>query len=149
MSRNRVSRRQPLAPRRALLIDLENLAYHGNARLAVAIVHARLRSVLLSAGEVGHTVVVAPRHAIERYGAELASLGLRWIMCAAGRDSADRHIVERAMELLALGYVEIVIASGDHYFARLGTASSLMVVVPQGLPVAAELRRASQQVVAA
>ena len=149
MRRKKISRRKPRAPRRALLIDLENLAYAGVERLDAPTVGDRLRGVLVAAGDVSYILVVAPRHAIERHGAQLASLGLRWEMCAAGQDSADQQVVQRANDPLGFGFVEIIVSSGDHYFSRLAPLTKLCVVVPDGVPIAAELRRVSHQIVAA
>jgi len=140
MKRQKQSGNQPLAPRRALLVDLENLAYHDSVRLDRASVRRQILYVLQEAGCVDYALAVAPRHVIRRYGAELAATGLRWEECNPGLDSADIYLVARAHELKALDFQHIVIASGDHYFHRLAGEFTLSVVVPPGASVAAQLR---------
>jgi len=140
MKRQKSDRNQPLAPRRALLVDLENLAYHDSVRLDRASVGRQILYVLRVAGIVDYALAVAPRHVIERFGAELAATGLRWEECNPGLDSADIYLVARAHELQALDFQHIVIASGDHYFHRLAGEFTLSVVVPPGVSVAAQLR---------
>jgi len=140
VKRQKQFRNQPLALRRALLVDLENLAYHDSVRLGRASVRRQILYVLREAGSVDYALAVAPRHVIQRYGAELASTGLRWEECNSGHDSADAYLVTRAHELKVLGFHHIVIASGDHYFCCLTGDFTLSVVVPPGAPVAAGLR---------
>jgi hypothetical protein len=114
MKRHKVYRSQPVASRRALLVDLENIAYDHSQRLDAETVANRLERVVRRAGAVDYLVAVAPQQVLQRYGAELARLGVRWDACLAGPDSADREIVERALDLVGRGYVEVAISSGDH-----------------------------------
>jgi hypothetical protein len=152
MRRNRVFRGsgvKPLAHRRVLLVDLENLAYEDGACLPTDHVEERVCKVLAAAGRTDYAIAVAPHAALVRYGAGLARLGLRWEECSTGRDAADARIVARAGELADLGYEEFVIASADHYFAVLASVGRLTVVVPTGVGVSKVLRHASDQLIAA
>lgn len=135
--------------RSALLIDLENLAYAtGHALIGQRCLGERLDDVLSLAGRVEHRLVAAQRHMLRRYAAELATRNLRWQECPSGPDEADRALTEAGLDLLEHGYGRIVVASGDHYFARFGGLCDLRVAVPSGVPVSARLASASVVLIA-
>lgn len=142
-----------LAPgpgRRALLVDLDNiLRTTGGDYLAAPSARAVLERVLARTGPVAYALAMAPEHCIRRYAAELAALGLRWACCELGPDVADRDLCLVACDLVENGYDEIVVSSGDHYFACLSTIAALTVVVPPGVPVARDLRSTATLVHAA
>jgi hypothetical protein len=135
--------------RTALLIDLENLSYSEDGVLiSPSDLGVRLDEVLTLAGPVHYRLVAAQRHVLVRYGAELAARNLRWQVCRAGPDEADRALTEAGRELLLRGFGRIVVASGDHYFAPFGALCDLRVAVPRGVDVSARLASAAATVMA-
>jgi len=118
--------------RRALLIDLDNVLLQSGQWVQPDEGVRRLRAIRECAGGVHHTLAVAPHHSVRRWASELAAVDISWAEVPPGPDSADHTISPIADELVAHGYTELCIASGDHYFAPLAERARLVVIDPGG-----------------
>lgn len=134
----------PLVPRRGYLLDLENmLRKSGGDYVDQESATDILERLVIRAGSVQYMLAVAPASCVERYGAILAKLGMRWALCSPGTDSADRELCLVACDLVERGYEEILVSSCDHYFSCIADIARLTVVVPVGAVVSRKLRRSA------
>lgn len=99
-----------------------------------------IRHAIAAAGHVEYCIAVAPRPTIQRFAAELSSLGVRWEIVRSDPEAADIRISEIAAELGRHGFAELCVVSCDHHFAHLGRAARLIVIAPDRKPVARDLR---------
>ena len=132
--------------RRALLIDLDNVLLQSGQWVQRDEAIRRLRAIRERAGGVHHTLEVAPHRSVRRWASELAAADIAWAEVSPGPDSADHTISLIADELVAHGYTELCIASGDHYFAPLAEHARLVVIDPGGCALSHELYRAASEV---
>lgn len=132
--------------RTALLIDLDNLVIDDGGLLLPVDVERVLRGLLAKAGEVSYCILAAPIAMIQRFGATLARLGLRWVAVPCLPDAADHALLEEASYLAEHGFNRFVLGSADHIFADLAGAYPTTVIVRDRQPVSWQLRQAAQVV---
>lgn len=120
-----------VAPRRAVLIDLENLlARAGRADMNGFWVdpqeaERRLRRTMELAGDSDYTLAVGSQPAWSAGWAALLATGIEGRICPAGKDSADTELLAVADHLHSHGFDTITIVSGDAIFAQLAERPGL------------------------
>jgi len=129
--------------RSALLIDLENFCPGSRRQKRVL---AQLRHLLLLAGPVDEVVAFAATPVLARQATLLAAAGIRALGVRPGRDAADKALVAHAKQLAAAGTTRFVVASADHYFARVAKFGQLRVISTPDHPVSTVLAAAAHDV---
>lgn len=129
--------------RSALLIDLENICQGSRRRERVL---AQLRHLLLFAGPVDEVVAFAATPVLARQAALLAAAGIPAVGVHPGPDAADKALVAHAKQLAAAGTTRFVVASADHYFARVAQLGQLRVISTPDHPVSKVLAAAAHDV---
>ncbi|WHT22559.1 hypothetical protein N8J89_16295 [Crossiella sp. CA-258035] len=139
-----------IKPRRALLIDLDNITYQDGSRVSAACLRGRLEAVLARTGPVDHVLAAGPPSTVARYLAELVELRVPVVTSTSRSRKADTVLIERAEHLISTGYTEIVLASACGRFSVLcGRAGvSVTIVCVAADAVARELRAGATEVLA-
>lgn len=141
------------APRRAVLIDLENLLVRATRRdmngfwVDAAEAEERLRRVVELAGPADYTLAVGSQPAWNAGWAALLATGIEGRICPAGKDSADNELLEVADHLYSHGFHTITIVSGDAIFAQLAERPGLHlhVLAPDRTCASKHLMAAGEQ----
>lgn len=134
------------AERAAILIDLENLVFEERQRLdwsgAIRVVRALLDQVSETATVV-QCVAVCDQSLARRLALPLADHGVRTYTHRGGPDAADIALETRLERDLPASCTLVVIASGDHFFAkhakRLRRAGKRVHVAARAGAISAEL----------
>ncbi|RAY15861.1 hypothetical protein DPM19_08865 [Actinomadura craniellae] len=135
------------APRRALLIDFENMLFE-SARLAdYGLVADRLIRTVETAGPVHHRLLVARPWALKQHLELFIALRLPIAVAPRGRDGADHVLLDRGRFLAGHGFTEFSIASRDHIFADFAAAHPTDVIVPTPHSVSRALVRAARRLI--
>jgi len=119
-----------IKPRRALLIDFENMLYEGGVRVDYMRASARLTETLRLALPVQHKLVAARPWALAAHIPLLTAHDLPVELAPKGPDGADYILIERGLFLAGTGYTEFIIATRDHIFADFANAHATIVIAP-------------------
>jgi hypothetical protein len=133
------------APRRALLIDFENMLYERDRRVGDGHGSRRLEAILDMAGTVQHTFLVAGSWALVPYIAQLARRNVPLEIAPHGADGADHLLLARWRFLATRGYEEFLIASRDGIFAPIAAFHQTTVITPTLVGLSAALRTAARR----
>lgn len=124
-SNSRPARRAP--GRSAAVVDLENIAIVGGARLPPA--QMRRLLTFVEARIEGMPVRVASGRNVLRPFMNLLE-GTRWglTLVKTEPDAADHALTSAAHDFIGCGITDIVVVSGDHHFVSLATEARLHVI---------------------
>lgn len=123
-----------------LLIDVENVI-GANAQPATAT--ARMDALLRYTGPLDQTIAACARDRIRPVVASgLQQRGVHLLLVDAGRNAADRLLLDQAHAAAAAGTRRFVIASADAAFAALAPLGRVEILVWEGQPVAKTLSKA-------
>lgn len=132
--------------RTALLLDLENACPGSRRRSHTA---RQLREIIDAAGDVEVVVAIAAHAVVARQQPVLDAVGICAVSVKAGPDAADKALMRQARKLAEAGITRFIVASGDHYFARVAELGELVVVHCPGRNVSNRLRNAASSVLVA
>jgi hypothetical protein len=108
------------APRRYLLVDIENLIAGHATRDEAKALWGILAQETPGITAKDHVVIGGNRYVAKKFSTTIAGSNIKWVVGAEGPDGTDRALLAACnLHQIAKAYSELIIMSGDHAFTEL------------------------------